>query len=149
MKEIVAGIDGVVVDIYHQSNNSDPQSDAREHQEIHAMVHYLFSNSESFQMNKMPYTGDALRGQELVESLGCLACHQKDNKPSMRYLTLTTTNALADSVNAYHLGKLRAEEYQFQAIVTGQFPPMSYPTSYHLSLKKRARCRFNMQKNSD
>lgn len=68
---------------FNLSNNSDPQSVARAEQEVHAMVAYLFSNSKP-SIPKIPsLKGDAKKGEELVASIGCFACHQikKDDKP--------------------------------------------------------------------
>ncbi len=42
--------------------------------EIHAIVTYLFSHSTQRRWNG-PNTGDAARGKQIVESVGCLACH--------------------------------------------------------------------------
>ena len=61
---------------FGQSNNSDPESDARADQEVRAMVSYLFANSTPYAMASIPVSGDAARGEELVASVGCMACHQ-------------------------------------------------------------------------
>ena len=61
---------------FGQSNNSDPESAARSDQEVQAMVSYLFANSTAYPMASIPVAGDAARGEELVASVGCMACHQ-------------------------------------------------------------------------
>lgn len=61
---------------FGQSNNSDPDSAARSDQEVRAMVSYLFSHSTAYPMASIPVTGDAGRGEEVVASVGCMACHQ-------------------------------------------------------------------------
>ncbi len=61
---------------FNQSNNSDPVSLKRSSQEIHAMIHYLFENTQPFQQAKLPVKGNAETGEELVKSIGCYACHQ-------------------------------------------------------------------------
>jgi len=61
---------------FGQSNNSDPESAARSDQEVRAMVSYLFANSSAYPMVSIPVAGDAARGEELVASVGCMACHQ-------------------------------------------------------------------------
>ena len=43
---------------FNQSNNSDPESQARVVQEIHAIVNYLFQNSEEYKKNDIPMAGD-------------------------------------------------------------------------------------------
>ena len=61
---------------FGQSNNSDPDSAARSDQEVRAMVSYLFATSTAYPMASIPVAGDAVRGEELVASVGCMACHQ-------------------------------------------------------------------------
>ena len=43
--------------------------------EIHSIVTYLFNNSTRRQWSAPTATGDAARGKELVESIGCMGCH--------------------------------------------------------------------------
>jgi mono/diheme cytochrome c family protein len=64
---------------YGQQNNSDPESEKRANQEIHAMVHYLFTKSEAYPMQPAPAPGNPERGRELVESVGCTGCHRLDD----------------------------------------------------------------------
>ena len=61
---------------FGQSNNSDPDTAARSDQEVRAMVSYLFANSAGYPMQSIPVAGDGARGEELVASVGCMACHQ-------------------------------------------------------------------------
>ncbi len=62
-------------EFFHQSNNSDHESQKRVEQEIHAMVAYLFKNSTEYKMDQPTVNGDVQRGEELVSSIGCFACH--------------------------------------------------------------------------
>lgn len=68
---------------FNLSNNSDPESVSRGEQEVHAMVAFLFANSKPFMPKAPAVKGDIKRGEELVSSIGCFACHQikKDDKP--------------------------------------------------------------------
>jgi hypothetical protein len=43
--------------------------------EIHSIVTYLFSKSTRRQWPAPTAAGDAARGKELVESIGCMGCH--------------------------------------------------------------------------
>ena len=61
---------------FGQSNSSEPEFVKRTDQEIQAIVHYLFSNSDAFEMNSVRRNGDATNGEELVSSLGCFGCHR-------------------------------------------------------------------------
>ena len=61
---------------FGQSNNSGPEAVARSDQEVIAIVSYLFANSTAYDMEPIPVRGDPVRGEELVASVGCMACHQ-------------------------------------------------------------------------
>ncbi|MCA9393090.1 MAG: c-type cytochrome [Candidatus Omnitrophica bacterium] len=61
---------------FNQSNNSDVVSKKRSDQEIHAILHYLFENAQPYPSDRLPIKGDPARGEELVASVGCYACHQ-------------------------------------------------------------------------
>ncbi len=63
---------------FGQSNNSDPESKARGDQEVHAIISYLFTESDEYKMTSMPKIGDAKKGEELVASVGCFGCHNLD-----------------------------------------------------------------------
>lgn len=71
-------------------NNSDSESIARTDQEIHAIVHYLFKNSGDFPLERIPRRGNPDRGQDLVNSLGCLGCHRIESQASEEETTLQT-----------------------------------------------------------
>lgn len=62
--------------VWYNSNTSGPEDAVRNEVEIDAAVAYLFANSEEHEFAVMfPPRGNAERGRELVESVGCLACH--------------------------------------------------------------------------
>ena len=53
----------------------------RQEIEIDATVAYLFAHSEDHEFAvASPPTGDLVRGQELVDSVGCLACHISEDQ---------------------------------------------------------------------
>ncbi len=72
---------------FNQSNNSDPDSKKRSQQEIHAIVHYLFKQAGEYKKAPVPFPGDPKKGEELVASVGCLACHQVSPKPTNEPMT--------------------------------------------------------------
>jgi cbb3-type cytochrome oxidase cytochrome c subunit len=63
------------------SNNSAPQDVARTDVEIHAMLEYLYRRSQPFAPLRGPARGDARRGREIVETVGCVGCHQIEGAP--------------------------------------------------------------------
>ena len=61
---------------WYTANTNGPDDAVRSEAEIDAVVAYLFANSDDHEFAvSSPARGDVARGQELVESVGCLACH--------------------------------------------------------------------------
>jgi hypothetical protein len=58
------------------------------------------------------------------------------------YITLTTHNRKADTINDQHLNELGAEEFCFPAEISGEFPDHTYPAPADLCLKKGAQVMF-------
>ncbi len=54
------------------------------------------------------------------------------------YITLTTTNALAQTVNTTQLKSLPGQEYMYQGLISGEFDRKSLPTQETLCFKKGA-----------
>jgi mono/diheme cytochrome c family protein len=73
---------------FNQSNTNDLQSQARNQQEIHAIAEYLFKKSQEYEQGTIPAVGNSVRGEALVASVGCLACHQIDPRPNGQKVTL-------------------------------------------------------------
>ena len=62
--------------IWYNENTSAPEDAPRNEVEIDAVVAYLFANSADHEFAvDSPPRGDTTRGLEIVESVGCLACH--------------------------------------------------------------------------
>ena len=72
---------------FNQSNNNDQYSQKRSEQEIHAIVHYLFSKNDKYDLVNTAATADIQNGEKIVSSLGCLACHQIQKEPEGGPLT--------------------------------------------------------------
>ena len=72
----------------------------------------------------------------------------KQHKPNFKYnddegyITLTTHNAQAKSINESRLKKLPGRVNTFCAMVEGDFPEYSYPTDFKLVIKKGAQVMF-------
>lgn len=58
------------------------------------------------------------------------------------YITLTTHNSRANSINNTELQKIDARSYFYKAEVSGKFPEYAYPTHENLELKKGAQVMF-------
>jgi mono/diheme cytochrome c family protein len=61
---------------FNQSNNSDPESIKKNIAEVNAMAEYIWAKSKNYQPF-MKYTGgNAEAGKNLIQTVGCIACHQ-------------------------------------------------------------------------
>jgi len=60
---------------FNQSNNDDPESIKRSQQEVKSIVHFLFAKSGKYNLNEVSGSGDFKKGEELVSTIGCFACH--------------------------------------------------------------------------
>jgi hypothetical protein len=78
-------------------------------------------------------------GFELLQSL-----YKPDFKPDKNdtYITLTTHNYKADSINVGELAKLKGESRKFKAKISGDYPEKSYPTELELEFKIGAKVMF-------
>ncbi len=65
---------------FGQSNNNDPESVQRVEQEIHSIVHYLFATSKGFELTPIAQEGNPQKGEEIVASIGCFACHKTESE---------------------------------------------------------------------
>ena len=57
------------------SNNTGPEWDKRNATEINAITEFLFSKSKAQQLPQTRAAGNATRGKQIVESVGCFGCH--------------------------------------------------------------------------
>ncbi len=65
-----------------------------------------------------------------------------DLKNNPGYITLTTHNAKADSMNEQAIGDLAGNEYSYQPFVVGDFPEKIFPVEENLKLKIGAQVMF-------
>ncbi|SVB64168.1 uncharacterized protein METZ01_LOCUS217022, partial [marine metagenome] len=68
---------------FGQSNNSDTNAVLRNDTEIYTIAEYLFQDGEKMsRKNDQKFTGNAEKGQELFEVVGCRGCHNIENNPN-------------------------------------------------------------------
>jgi cytochrome c2 len=104
------------------SNNSTPEMIERTTQEIHAMVHYLFKESVPYQKDAPSLWGDAEKGKQIVESVGCLACHNIEHSPSNNPMTQNSLRR-EQGPNLIGLGSKTQKEWLYNWLKD--------PTRYH------------------
>ena len=61
---------------FMQSNNSSPKFVKRNIAEVNAMAEYLWQQSQEYRPFMSYKGGNAFKGKELIESVGCMGCHQ-------------------------------------------------------------------------
>lgn len=66
----------------------------------------------------------------------------KMNFESQDYITLTTTNQMANEINNKFLERINSKSFHFQAQINGNFQESSYPTQEDLVLKEGAKVMF-------
>lgn len=72
------------------------------------------------------------------------ARHQPGFRPTATepYITLTTHNSIAQQLNNEFVEALAGQEFEFAAIIRGEFPKDAYPTETNLKLKTGAQVMF-------
>lgn len=86
---------------------------------------------------------DAVRNGSLdrqqLAALNARYCADLSQLDRQKYVALVTTNAMADRINAYHLGQIRQKSYTFNGTINGAFNRSQLPTDATLTLKAGAR----------
>lgn len=67
---------------FQQTNNSDPDSLAKNKAELHSIIEYLYNHSEGYVPNESPVGGSIASGKKIFKEIGCLACHGIDDVTS-------------------------------------------------------------------
>ncbi|MBI3097572.1 MAG: c-type cytochrome [Planctomycetes bacterium] len=60
--------------LFNLSNTNAPEDQARNQATVQSILHYLFTKSNKARYPEPP-AGDAEKGKELLEKVGCLGCH--------------------------------------------------------------------------
>lgn len=63
---------------FEQENNSDEVSKAKNMAEVNAMGEYIARTSKSYKPTQKFVGGNADKGRELIETIGCVGCHSVD-----------------------------------------------------------------------
>ena len=79
---------------------------------------------------------------DAVEKLNSRYIPDFDPENNKGYITLTTHNNQAHSINELQLNKIREQRKTFRAEISGSFPEYSYPTDPELILKTGAQVMF-------
>ena len=88
---------------FKQINSNNEESIKRTNQEIHAIVTFLFNQSESYKMDRVS-TGNIENGRMLVNSLGCKGCHRMEEDSESEWETSFNSMRRQQGPNLIHLG---------------------------------------------
>jgi hypothetical protein len=69
-------------------------------------------------------------------------CFQPNFSSTAHFITLTTHNYKADTINSQALASLDTPLFSFEAMLEGEFHEKAYPTDFHLALKPGAQVMF-------
>lgn len=61
---------------FGQSNNSKPEFMRKNIAEVNAMAEYIVEKAKNYKPKYVHQKGDAEKGKELIQTIGCIACHQ-------------------------------------------------------------------------
>lgn len=114
----------------------------RENPPVYIELDKIYRQADSVFINLL----NNLRNNQITaEDTALLRQHyQQDFKPQAddNYITLTTHNNKADTINRERLTQLKTKSYFFEAKVTGDFNEYAYPNDKSLELKVGAQIMF-------
>ena len=64
---------------FQQTNNSDPDSLAKNKAELNSLVDFLYERSADYTPNLAPGAGSIANGKKIFHEVGCMACHGIDD----------------------------------------------------------------------
>ena len=124
---------------FKQINSNNEESIKRTNQEIHAIVTFLFNQSESYKMDRVS-TGNIENGRMLVNSLGCKGCHRMEEDSESEWETSFNSMRRQQGPNLIHLGSKTSQRWVYNWIRN--------PQGYHPE-SKMPNLRLNKQEAAD
>jgi len=112
---------------FNITNNNDLESVKRTEQEIHSITEYLFNNSETYSMDKLPRNADAENGHLLVASLGCMGCHEIQSDVETEGVTTIQSLRREQGPNLIGLGSKSTAQWIYNWVRN--------PASFHTDTK--------------
>ena len=100
---------------FGQSNNSDAEAIERNDTEIYTIAEYLFQDGEKMsRKNDQQYMGNAEKGQELFDVVGCRGCHIIEPNPNNMPENHNLTNLLREhGPNLINLGSKTSAQWVY------------------------------------
>lgn len=103
---------------------------------------HIFRQSDQVFINLLNKVRDNHLDAQVLEMLNSRYIANFEPTEEEAFITLTSHNASANSINQEKLRNLDGKLHKFQAIIDGNFPPHSYPTQELLEFKVGAQVLF-------
>ena len=114
----------------------------RQTQMISIELKHIYRQSDAHFIQLLNRVRDNRLDQETLEALNTRYKPEFQADEENNYITLTTHNRSADTINENHLQKLDSKPFVFQAVIEGDYPEYIYPTAEKLILKEGAQVMF-------
>jgi len=122
---------------YFFSSNALKQTDM-----ISIELKHIYRQSDTRFIQLLNRVRDNRLDAETLETLNTRYIPAFQPNEENNYITLTTHNRSADSINDRQLRALDTKPFTFQANIEGDYPEYNYPTAGTLTLKKGAQVMF-------
>lgn len=103
---------------------------------------HIYRQSDSTFISLLNKVRDNQLTPEILDQLNSRYQPGFEAPEDQAYITLTSHNASAQTINAEKLAGIRGELHRFKAEITGEFPEQAYPTDEILELKTGAQVMF-------
>ena len=103
---------------------------------------HIFRQSDLFFIELLNKVRDNQLDEEVLEKLNSRYLPDFEVNAKESYITLTSHNATAQSINAENLAAISGAIHRFKAEIKGDFPAHAFPTEETLELKEGAQVMF-------
>ncbi len=114
----------------------------RQTQMISIELKHIYRQSDAHFIQLLNRVRDNRLDQETLAALNTRYKPEFQADEENNYITLSTHNRSADTINEKHLQKLDSKSFVFQAVIEGDYPEYNYPTAENLILKEGAQVMF-------
>ena len=146
---VVAGSEWQILSEYYDSPYFFDSMVIAEKAPVHIEFTKIYRQSEERLISLL----NQIRNNELTEegneTLGSRFIPGFNAPKDEGYILLTTHNRKADTINIEELQKINAKQYEFRAVIEGEFPEKACPAEMGLTLKAGAQVMFLKNDTSD
>ena len=114
----------------------------QEHPPVYVEFDKIFRQTENIFIEVLNQVRNDSLSQEGFNLLQSRYDPHFNPSPEENYITLTTHNLSADTINSAQLEKIKTTPRQFKAVVKGEFPENAFPVDRVLELREGAKVMF-------